>query len=105
MPTAFLLDFVDQLDTTNKIGISSPYPWPNRKDRPANDFERKAWTDLTQNPDAVITNYTERDGRKFIRVAVADRMEQSCVACHNSHPDSPKKDWKVGDLRGVETVP
>ena len=24
-----------------------------------------------------------------------------CVACHNTHPETPKKDWKVGDLRGV----
>jgi PAS domain S-box-containing protein len=28
-------------------------------------------------------------------------MKTSCVSCHNSHPDSPKKDWKEGDLRGV----
>jgi adenylate cyclase len=28
-------------------------------------------------------------------------MQSSCVSCHNTHPDSPKKDWKVGDVRGV----
>jgi light-regulated signal transduction histidine kinase (bacteriophytochrome) len=28
-------------------------------------------------------------------------MSAGCVACHNSRPDSPKKDWKVGDVRGV----
>jgi signal transduction histidine kinase len=28
-------------------------------------------------------------------------MEAGCVSCHNSHPDSPKTDWKVGDVRGV----
>ncbi len=28
-------------------------------------------------------------------------METSCVSCHNSHPQSPKTDWKVGDVRGV----
>src|SRR5262245_32880303 len=26
---------------------------------------------------------------------------EACVSCHNSHPDSPKKDWKIGDVRGV----
>ena len=28
-------------------------------------------------------------------------MESSCVACHNTHPDTPKDDWKVGDVRGI----
>jgi signal transduction histidine kinase len=31
-------------------------------------------------------------------------MGESCVACHNSDPDSPKKDWVVGDSRGVQEV-
>ena len=25
-------------------------------------------------------------------------------ACHNSHPESPKRDWKVGDVRGIQEV-
>ena len=24
-----------------------------------------------------------------------------CVSCHNTHPDSPRIDWKLGDVRGV----
>ncbi len=31
-------------------------------------------------------------------------MGAPCVACHNSHPDSPKRDWKVGDVRGIQEV-
>ncbi|MCH7979616.1 MAG: DUF3365 domain-containing protein, partial [Acidobacteria bacterium] len=31
-------------------------------------------------------------------------MRPSCVNCHNTHPDTPKKDWKVGDVRGVLEV-
>ena len=31
-------------------------------------------------------------------------MEQPCVNCHNSHPESPKTDWKVGDVRGIQEV-
>ena len=29
-------------------------------------------------------------------------MAAPCVNCHNTHPDSPKRDWKVGDVRGIE---
>ena len=31
-------------------------------------------------------------------------MGATCVNCHNSHPESPKKDWKVGDVRGIQEV-
>ncbi len=27
----------------------------------------------------------------------------ACVSCHNAHPDSPKKDWKLGDMMGATT--
>ena len=28
-------------------------------------------------------------------------MERSCVECHNTHPQSRRKDWQEGDVRGV----
>ena len=31
-------------------------------------------------------------------------MGPACVSCHNSHPESPKRDWKVGDVRGIQEL-
>ena len=31
-------------------------------------------------------------------------MRAECVSCHNTHAESPKTDWKVGDLRGVLAI-
>lgn len=31
------------------------------------------------------------------------RMGEGCVACHNSHAGSPKTDWQVGDVRGLQS--
>ena len=31
-------------------------------------------------------------------------MGAACVSCHNAHPESPKHDWKVGDVRGIQEV-
>ena len=31
-------------------------------------------------------------------------MGAACVNCHNTHPESPKRDWKVGDVRGIQEV-
>ena len=39
-----------------------------------------------------------------IRMAVPVIMGQACVSCHNEHPDSPRRDWKVGDVRGIQAI-
>ena len=31
-------------------------------------------------------------------------MRPKCVTCHNSHPQSPKRNWKTNDLAGVLEV-
>ena len=56
------------------------------------------------NPDSPFSRVEEVDGRLTLRYATADRMRASCIDCHNSHPDTPKNDWKVGDVRGVLEV-
>ena len=35
----------------------------------------------------------------FSDIAVVD----GCVTCHNTHPETPKKDWKLGDMMGATT--
>jgi Protein of unknown function (DUF3365) len=48
-----------------------------------------------------VHDFTEIDGEPVVRYAQARIMKQSCVHCHNTHPRSTRKDWKVGDVRGV----
>ncbi len=51
--------------------------------------------------------YTEFSGSLFnrrVHFAGPLIMAEACVQCHNTAPDSPKLDWKVGDVRGVQTV-
>jgi hypothetical protein len=43
-------------------------------------------------------------GRLSLRYAYARRDQESCTRCHNTHPDSTKRDWKVGDGRGVVEI-
>jgi hypothetical protein len=84
------------------VRLYSDYPFPWRAGSgPADEFERDALAELRSNPDQPFYRFGEMDGIPVLRYAVADRMKPACVACHNSHPDSPKRDWKVGDVRGV----
>jgi methyl-accepting chemotaxis protein len=90
-------------DTT--LNLYSGYPFPNRKDRQLDAFQRKAWDYLSNNPQGFLSENETRDGKNIVRVAVADTMvTQACVNCHNSTPGSPKRDWKIGDVRGVLEV-
>jgi hypothetical protein len=65
------------------------------------EFGKEALASLRANPDQAVTRFEEVEGRPVLRYAVARRMGASCVSCHNGHPESPKTDWKVGEVRGV----
>src|SRR5205085_7831482 len=45
--------------------------------------------------------FEEVQDRPSLRYARAQRMQLTCVQCHNGHPDSTKKDWKEGEVVGV----
>ena len=105
VPTTFILDVAEAFSSgEEKVALVSPYPWPTRAGRVLDAFQRDAWQQLVHNPDAQVVRRETIKGRDVLRVAVGDRMDASCVACHNSSPQSPKKDWKVGDVRGLIEV-
>ena len=41
------------------------------------------------------------DGDQFKGLMADFAIEQACADCHNHHPNSPKKDFKKGDLMGA----
>jgi diguanylate cyclase (GGDEF)-like protein len=105
VPTTFVLDVAEAFSTSSvKVRLVSPYPWPTRAGRVLDGFENAAWKHLAGTPDGRFVRREQVGGRKVLRVAISDRMDASCVACHNSNPLSPKKDWKVGDVRGLIEV-
>ncbi len=57
-----------------------------------------------KSPNEPVTEISGSLLNRQVRMAVPVIMGQSCVACHNSHPESPKNDWKVGDIRGIQAI-
>ena len=105
VPTTFILDVAEAFkDNGQIVRLVSPYPWPTRQGRVLDNFEKEAWEQLKQDPGGLWSRRDKLDGRDVLRLAVADRMQQSCVDCHNTAAASPKKDWKVGDMRGLIEV-
>jgi signal transduction histidine kinase len=85
--------------------IYSDYPFSPRRDGgPKDNFERDALKALRSGGQERYTQMASIDGRDVLRYAVPITMKESCVACHNSHEESPKTDWIVGDIRGVQSV-
>jgi len=87
------------------LRLYSAFAFPNRKDRKLDEFGQAAWDYLQKNPDSSYVKQSVINGNRVVRVGVADKMvAQGCVNCHNSRADTPKNDWKLGDVRGVLEV-
>jgi len=106
VPATFVHDLSAALrDNDTTVQLYSPFPYPDRRDRKLDEFQQQAWDYLRANPDGTYSRTEARGGHTMVRVAVADKMAgQSCINCHNSDPNSPKRDWKLGDVRGVLEV-
>ena len=89
-----------------QTALYSGYPFPHREDEWNNrdEFGKEAWENLNKNSDGPFFRFEHRDGQRWLRYATADVMQSACVNCHNQHPETPKNDWKVGDVRGVLEV-
>lgn len=109
-PATFSIELAKAL-TNPETGIEtrlySDYPFASRTDGgPRDEFESLALTKLrfAEDKSKPFVRYETVNGRYSLRYAKAMLMQESCIACHSSHPDSIRTDWKVGDVRGVRAV-
>lgn len=73
----------------------------NKKNMPTTDFERTGLAEILANPDRPFTGVVTEGGISVFQALYADKaVSQSCVGCHNAHPNSPKKDFKPRDVMG-----
>lgn len=82
----------------------SDYPFQGRAPHELDGFEKDALLKLRADPKQIVNDvsWNNFDGR--VRLVAPVIMGEACVACHNARPDSPKHDWKVGDVRGIQEV-
>jgi signal transduction histidine kinase len=108
IPATFTIEFGKHIAEKNsgmEIRLYSDYPFPFRKEGgPRDAFEKEALAYLRQHPDKTFFRFEDFQGRPSLRYATAVQMKAGCVACHNSHAESPKTDWKVENVRGVQEI-
>ena len=105
-PATFQIELAGRIGEKNtgmkaRVYSDFPFPWRQATGGARDDFEKKALLWLRQNPNQPFYRQQMFQGRPSLRYAEAIIMKASCVACHNTHPESPKKDWQVGDVRGA----
>lgn len=109
VPATLTIELGQAISADSEMGqqvrMYSDYPFRNRTDGgPRDEFERMALERLNEHPNEEVHRFEDYDGRPVLRYAVARVLKKSCVDCHNTHPDSTKTDWKVGDVRGAVEI-
>ncbi len=106
-PAASLVSMVGEAVAQQMPGVSlrlySDEPFTHR-DLKLDGFEQRSLEALMQNANQPYYELGTQEGVPVLRYAVADVMENGCVACHNSHGLSPRHNWQVGDMRGAVGV-
>ena len=96
-----------------KKGIGVQYRlislWPiNKRNAAATDLEKTGLGAILTHPDRPHMGFTKNGETRYFHAVYADlAATQACIGCHNAHPDSPKRDFKLNDVMGaiVITIP
>lgn len=103
LPATFVRETAERaahLDDGYVVKLISPWPI-NKAQGVKDDFQRAGFDFLKEHTDSHFIRMDTVEGRQTMRMLVADRASSpSCVSCHNQHPDSPRRDFRLGDVMG-----
>jgi adenylate cyclase len=106
LPSTFAIQLGERISEENpevtvRLYSDYPFPWRKAKGGIKDAFEKDALTFLRQGTEDTFSRLENRNGHLMFRFGRSSVMRPTCVACHNTDPNSPKKDWEVGDVAGV----
>lgn len=89
-------------DQTDKFSYSLLSMWPiNKQNAPRTDVEKEGLKFVAENKGENFYGEEELGGKKYYTAVYADvAVAKVCASCHNEHKDTPRKDFKVGDVMG-----
>jgi adenylate cyclase len=79
-------------------------PFQKRAPHDLDHFETASLAALRADPKQTLSDINRSGFTNTFRLVTPVLMAQACVACHNTHPQSPKTDWKIGDVRGIQEI-
>jgi adenylate cyclase len=102
LPALFLRETAIQLEKSGvQLGLflGSDFPIVATNKLIDNQLSMFEQMKIDKQPRFFYDQSTQRHTAMFIDIANAE----ACVSCHNQHPNSPKTDWKLGDIMGATT--
>lgn len=85
-----------------KFSYSLQSLWPvNRQNAPKTQAEKDGLKFVAENKGENYYTVEELGGTKYFTAVYADTaVAPVCVSCHNDHKDSPRRDFKIGEVMG-----
>lgn len=89
-------------DKTDKFSYSLLSLWPiNKQNAPRTEIEKAGLKYVAENKGKNYYGEETLGGKKYYTAVYADvAVAKVCASCHNDHKDTPRKDFKVGDVMG-----
>ena len=88
---------------TDKFAYQLLSLWPiNKQNAPRTETEKKGLAFIAENKgEKPFYSEEELGGKKYFTAVYADvAVAGPCVNCHNAHKDSPRTDFKLGEVMG-----
>jgi hypothetical protein len=80
-------------------------PWPiNKQNRARTELETRGLAEVTRTGKPLYGSEVLGGQTYFAAFYPDAAVAEACVSCHNTHPDSPRRDFKTGDLMGALVV-
>ena len=103
LPAQFLIESSElAAKTGSKVRYRLISLWPiNPHNAPEGQSEKQGLELLLEHPERSVTGKVKVGDRMYFQAIYADRaVSKSCIDCHNAHPESAKKDFKMHDVMG-----
>lgn len=103
LPVQFLQATNEMAELTGtKVHYHLISQWPiNKANTPATEFERRGLDEIQRHPNQPYFGTMGGGMEQMFGAVYADlAVTRVCIDCHNLHPNSPRSDFKVGDVMG-----
>lgn len=89
-------------EMTDDFTYSLQSLWPvNKQNAPKTDVEKKGLEYIAANPGENFYGEETLGGVTYFTAVYPDvAVSDACTSCHNEHKDSPKTDFKLGEVMG-----
>jgi hypothetical protein len=80
--------------------------WPiNKRNVAAGEFQKNGLIAILAHPTKPFTGYVKVGAARYFQAVYPDlAVTDGCIGCHNAHPESSKRDFKLNDVMGAMVI-